>query len=388
MTSLLKYLLPVLLLFAAACSSQYDEPEPAPSPETLMVPVGLYVQVSESGGTSRATPAGDYDGGNGYENYIDLATDNPDISVLLYDSNDRLLMSVDNAVIEPYADYISSKTYLLKFEVTEEFCLTKLNGPFKVVLMANFRHIYPITYHLSDLSHAASGRTLSGSFATPTVDLDTRIMLYGVNKFNGYTFEPGTLNVLGSIHLLRALAKIEVYDGDNTASPIASISLTRHNARFEPIPRDVVSQEDYVKGNYDKDYTARPSTGTLSDPYAYESDTPVDVLCSVQADGKKHFIIYVPEYRNLDDEGKIRPADKRARLKVTFESRREAYIDFMHYSDERYGEPFDIMRNWWYRFRLNHGVQNPAITVDVLPYLGVSLTPEYGWEDLIPRPKL
>ncbi len=386
MTSLLKYLIMAALLVVAGCSSN-DEPAPVPSPETVMVPVGLYVQVSETATVSRATPAGDYDGGSGYENYIDLSIDNPDISVLLYDNDDRLLMSVDNAVVEPYAEYSSSKTYLLKFSVSEEFCETKLNGPFKVVLMANFRHLYPITYKLSELSQAAMGRELSMGFATPAVGMDTRIMLYGVNRFNGYTFEPGTLNVLGKLHLLRALAKIEVYDADTTESKIAEVTLTRHNKRFAPIPRDVVSQDDYVKGNYDGDYTDLPSTGTTADPYAYESDEPVTVLSTVQADGKKHFIIYVPEYCNLDADGKGRPTDQRARLKVKFESEGEAYIDFMEYSDENFGRYFNIMRNWWYRFRVNHGALTPKVEVDVVPYLGVPLTPDYGWNDLIPRPK-
>lgn len=388
MTSLLKYLLPLVLLLAAGCSSLPDDLEPVPEPEAVMVPVGLYVQVTDASDGSRATPEGNYDGGQGYENYIDLATDNPDISVLLYDNSDHILMSVDNAVVSTYADYGTSKTYLLKFEVTEEFCLTKLNGPFKVVLMANFRHLYPITYRLSELSFAATGRPLPSALATPDVGLDSRIMLYGVNRFNGYTFDPGTLNMLGSLHLLRALAKIEVYDADTTDSPIASISLTRHNTRFEPIPRGVTSQDDYVKGNYDDDYTLTPSTGTASDPYAYESDEPIDVLSTVGSDGKKHFIIYVPEYANLDADGNKRPTAERARLKVTFESQGTAYINFMDYSDANYGRHFNIMRNWWYRFCVNHGAQKPEIKVDVLPYLGVSLTPEYGWEDLIPRPKI
>lgn len=366
--------LSVIAALAAACSPTSDAPvEPDRGDKSLAM--GLYVTVSDEI-PSRATPEGDYNRGEGNENYIDLTMGNHDVRVLVYDTDSRLVLDIDNPLVTPYESYAGSKTYLLQFDVDNDFREAFEGKSFKLVMMANFRHSYNVAANLSNLSVETGVRALYSGPPTPLIDTSDPIMMYGVSSFGNITFEKNMLNIMGTLHLLRAMAKIEVFDAPSSL-PVKKVTLTRHNSEFYPVPANVTHQDDYVKGNYDDDYTLRPTTGPDDEPFRYESAEPTVLNSIKDSNGISHYIIYVPEYANLGVDGNPRLEDKRARLQLDYETG-TFFIDFKYYGGSNAGRHFNIMRNWWYRFEVNVGESSPEVTVDVIPYAAVDLDPSFG----------
>ena len=171
-----------------------------------------------------------------------------------------------------------------------------------------------------------------------------------------------------TLHLLRAYAKVEVYDADNSKDFISSVSLTRHSSRAYMAPHGVTHQDDYVKHKYDDDYVS-----TLTIPASSVNADPVTVRRAPSGS----FIIYVPEFRNIGVS-----ADERARLYVTYKDGNSFYVDFKYYNDPpagfTKGDPFDIRRNYWYKFAVNRQDFELIMSVDVMPYGEVILEPSFG----------
>ncbi len=350
-------LLAVLLAAAVlpGCSGKSDEPV-VTEPDGTVYHAGFYVTVGDQAPeTSRTTPAGDYDEGSGLENHIDLT--GGDVRVALLDTKGNYLGQITDFHITPVATYESSKRYYFN-GVTD---IDISSGSFKIMLLANWN-----TYPADNADFVKNAWEQTYDFKGAALAYDNLIPLYGIKDVaipGG--IEPGISANLGTIHLLRAMAKIEVILNDPTDKwHVKTLRLSHYHTTGYKSPYRALSESDYVTGSWETDYTS-----ILNIPTGAPVANDLDFIPT--SDG--HWVVYVPEYSNSTASN---PA---ARIVVSFDEsfiEHETYIDF----PMKGSSPMDIWRNYWYRFILNKHPETTDVTVeiDVTPYTVVDLYPEFG----------
>lgn len=369
------WLVVVAMLSAAltACSSSSDEPDMG-GDYAGTCELGLYIKLGDAvGDLSRATPEGDYDPGEGYENYIHLTGDKPDYRVYLLDTSDRLIAEVADADVMLLSVAPGSKTYEMRFEVSEAFYDIYNNGSFKLLMLANWYGSYPtgLVPGITTLPDIVESQASVADYlsAWPAMlSVDSRIPMFGIVQFDGVALRPNSLTPLSNkLHLLRALAKVEIVDSPSSEDEIQSVSLTRFNTRYSMAPAGVNHQDYYVRNSYEDDYNS-----SLTIPSGSESDVPL--AFSRNEDGS--FVCYVPEYRNVG-----RNDNEKSRLFVSYPDGSTYYVDFKYYQNppagSQVGDPFDLRRNYWYRYSLSR-TRDINIEVVVVPYAETILNPDFG----------
>lgn len=329
---------------------------------------------------SRGSYSDDYEAGEGYENYIDIA--GGDYSIVLFTADNRLIASIDNSDVELVPLIENDRLrYSMKFEV-EAGVATTINssGSLKLVVMANWHGNYPaIDASMTlDRLYSRAEAIAYTSLPGPVLSASEKIPMYGVSQFNGVNLRTDHVYLLGSVFMLRALAKVDVYASPDSWHQIESVHLTRHAEAAAPMPAGVLHQNDYVHYDYNSDFLAAPSFPAAWGNSVFESTTEVELYDN----GHGHFTGYVPEFNN-----RVRQSDDlRARLKVKFIDRQDVdYVDFKYYNDPAPGcavdDSFDILRNNWYRFSLTKSKYGWVdVEVNIIPYSEVVLDPEFGLE--------
>lgn len=322
--------------------------------------------------STRSTPSdGSYDDGRGtpFENYIDL----DDYRVLFFDKQNRYIASFKPETLIPLEeDIINSKTYQATGTINKP-----LPEEFKVMMIANWQQ-YPSNLvagqtTIDDIcADAASQYTYSAPFI---LSENTPIPLYGIKLCENITLDTSETTFLGTLHLLRAMAKIEVKCA-TAGWEIENVMLHGHNTKGWCAPAGVYEERDYVKGSYNSDYADNIHiiNGT--------SELDKDVAFNNAGDGR--FIVYVPEYRNIAVSGEA--AVTAATISVKFKKRddRRYPIYFKYYNNppegKALGDAFDIKRNYYYKFTINKSDENaePEISIDLYPYEVVDLDPIFG----------
>lgn len=359
-----------LLLAAAAATacSHRDEPlipggsnggaaEVLEARLTITIPA---ISTDNNAPASRAPGHGDdrYDTGAGYENYIDI--ENGDFAFYFFDSSNRYLTELQVTSLLPESNTATSKTYTLMGRMEGDVA----GRPVKVVALANWGHLYPERpTTIDDLA-----QTLYAFNADRMVlSAENTIPLFGVTEPMTLEFNSLDFAELGTIHMLRAFAKVQVAVSASSADEIEYVELTRHNTAGYCAPLGVYTQSDYVHGgNYEEDYANTPHV-----PANAVSTTPLRFLPA--ADGS--FVAYVPEFDVLNTDAAARP-----RMNVKFRNSADiGVLEFKYYNSP--SEPaFDILRNYWYVYEVerNHYDMGLLVTVQVVPYAAVELTPEFG----------
>lgn len=342
----------------SSCST--ESPAEAPWPDAAGT-FGLTVTVGDTrqGDAASGTPEGDYDPGQGYENYLDIL--GRDFRLYFFDTDDTFIAPVTVVSAIPTTGTPGSKRYLLVGTLPGTVTQTK---EFKIVMAANWKD-YPELKAGDPLATLWQNddETIYTYNAEPLSATNT-IPLYGIKEYSGMNLETGVRADLGTIHMLRALAKVEVRFTDaNMVNTVKSVTMTRVNGKGYKAPSGVTRQSDYVHGNYDDDYTAIPH---IPQGNAVVEDVPF----GKDADG--NFIIYVPEYDNTSDGAET----SRICIEYAEEGSVPDYVDFKLYNDG--DKKLDLLRNCWYRFTVSQrGLQ---VTLDVQPYAEVTLRPDYGLE--------
>ena len=349
-----------------SCRRTADEPS-LPEAETA-VQVGFRISLGALGGAARATRADGYDDGRGvdYENHIDF--EHGSYRFLFFDLQNRYLASFTPTRLRPVEfGAFRSKVYEVGGTIPKP-----LPEDFKVVVLANWPD-YPdgLTVGVTTIEQICSAAC--GRYAyTPPFRLGERLIpFYGVKLCEGVTFIRDLQTDLGTIHLLRAMAKIEVAcvtPGWN----ISGVALQRYNAAGYCAPSGVYGFGDYSWPDY---------VGTLHLVVDRNDAEPKSLDFAPSAQGT--FVAYVPEYRNLAGGTTDVRAQDAAELRVTFrESGDKEYpVEFKYYTSvpagSRLGDPFDIRRNYYYKFTITKAAE-PLIVVDVYPYEEVELDPGFG----------
>ncbi|MCM1021647.1 MAG: hypothetical protein NC343_05230 [Muribaculum sp.] len=357
------FLTPVVLSVAlTACSEHENDPHGNDD----ICKIGIYIQTGKPDNTlSKAptTPTGGYDSGYGYENFIGV-TDG-DFRVVVYDKNDQWLLTAEMPTITPQYELPNSKTYLLEFGVGEE-TLLKMGSSFKIAIFANWQHNYPVFNRVGNgnlnslFDEVADSWLIDYSAGLPGWNLadDDRIAMYGVTQFDNINLELGTRVHIGTIHLLRAMAKVIVRDAADSEDHLSAASLTRHLSKAVPMPEKVTHQYHYVFDDYEKDYDNGRG------PSLPVADYETAVKAPLQKNSDSEFVIYVPEFKN-----KGKADEDQCRIWLHYDSDGQSgAIEFKYYSGTREGETMDIMRNNIYIFELQRTPTSIKPTVFVRPW--------------------
>lgn len=321
---------------------------------------------SPVGAPGRATPEGEYDRGQGYENYI--ALEDYDFHFYFFDTEKKYLGELTVFGVQALeSPGVSSKRYTVVGSVKSSIVKDR---DFKIVAVANWRHRYPRLTEgestIDDLCQAVY------DFSTPFMPAkETPVPMYGVKSFSNLTFRPNEVTDIGLMHLLRAMAKIEV----TCASPrwtIQEAAVTRYNKAGHQAPVGVYEQDDYVHNNWPDDYVKY-----LSIPEDTEQGENLPLTETRLNGGSSVFTVFVPEFRNI---GESSPA----RIEIKFKEKPDmSYVlEFANYDDNGHltDETYDINRNFYYRYTVTKKDEWSDIDVvlDVEPYSEVLLTPDFG----------
>lgn len=349
----------VLLLAFASCSSKGDLPE---DPGTVYK-FGFYVNVGDNAGASRATPTdGEYHPGSGWENHIDIA--GGDIRVVLFNTDNTFLTEITDFQITPLASYESSKLYYINAGTKVDIS----DGKFKIVIVANWgTDNYPTVWNFDNIFSI----TYSFQPGKP-LGADNLIPLYGVKSIAiSGGIRPNIAADLGTIHLLRAMAKVEVLYSDDLYT-IKSLHLRNYNGRGYCAPVNVTEEEQYVKHNWNNDYTSLPS---IPVPPMRHEETLAFNYVGKDGSGRDSYVLYVPEYSNLTS-----PASDPTPPSIIEISFNEGFGDTRTITFRNGDVPCDILRNVWYRFIVTKKSEESDIQVevDVLPYRVIELNPDFG----------
>ena len=364
---LLLLMLPVAVLLAA-CSSDSEEmllPD-TPSGEPGMLQTGFSIVVSNnssSGATRAPGYLGDgYDTGSGYENYIDITGGN--FRFYFFDDRNILIAPMDVEAVLPAGGTATSKTYYVSGHTSENI----KNKPLKVVALANWpsypepEQLQPGVTTIADICAGQYAFDAANTLPSST----NLIPLFGISLQQTLDFNVMNRAEIGTIHLLRAFAKVEVVKHHDCAVDIEWARIHRYNSRGFCAPQNVNNQDDYVHGSYDKDYVNTPHI-----PDGCETDSDITMVKTESGS----FIAYIPEYRNLIN-GSPRPDSERTVLHVRFREDTEHDYDLVEFMDYAGNTGhFDVLRNYWYRFTLS---KNLTPMVQMVPYNEVDLRPDFG----------
>lgn len=318
---------------------------------------GFYLTVGSpsapaSTAIARTTPSGQYNPGEGIENFIDL--DNKNIRVFIFTTANQFLAELDELTITPVETYESSKLYFINGSTQADIS----SGKFKIMVVANWPE-----YPESETPSFEDFFSITFDFDGSQPSRDLPIPMYGIKDISLSAIVPDTSADLGTIHLLRALAKIEViFENPTDDWLLTDLKLTHYNTSGFCAPQ-VKSQSDYVKDDWNRDYVGRPFI-------------PSTTQCAYNLDfintSPGHYVLYTPEYSNTTPSAT--PAQISAKVRFNSLDWAEHTIDIKNGSENT-----DIMRNIWYKITIKKiEKSNIDITVDVIPYAVCELDPIFG----------
>lgn len=369
------------LPFMVACSSREES---LPEVENSFLAVFTLDLGDTAYGTTRATPTnGEYNPGSGLENFIDFSPKN--FRCYLFGTDNTFIKTLDAVSIQSFDEKIYS--IRLRLKDTEEVKKALTTGC-RFVLLANwdsYADPVPGITTIAELCTAPPAKFEFSQLKT-LLSANNLIPMYGVKEFESgvQDFIDGKMiSDLGTIHLLRAFAKVDVNIKfvDFAETPVVtSVSLTHSNSKGYKAPANVTKEEQYVTGSWLTDYT----------PVNIPDDVTDISLTLTKDENTGHYVAYVPEYRNVDANGNT--IDNHSRIKINFTIGDiavggldvEGYVDF-RYSDNppkgvTPGQHFDIARNNWYKFNVTAKGKDIVWTVDVIPFTSIELNPNYGLE--------
>lgn len=371
-------LLPALAAMTASCVSDDDSMDAGRLAEKGRTGVSITLSLDGSAvpgharETAARTPAdGEYSPGEGFENYIQFTGDSPDVRVYIVDAGtDTVMREFEKPAAVPLGDSGNPKYYRLNMTVPSEEVETFFgSGKVKLMMLANWRD-YPeaaVGKTVGALAEDAAAACMYRPFGG-TLTAEDRIPMFGIRRYEGFTIDKGTYNELGTLRLLRALAKVEVTDNVLPGvARITKVELVRYNNLAAKAPYGVTDESQYVSGTWFLDY------GDISIPSDAQVCTgPAEFM---RADGGHSFVMYCPEFDNTSADAAP------STIRVTYDDGEVYDLEFKNYGDipgmEKDGR-FDIKRNNWYRYTLTRKLTSVNVELDVQPYASVEVTAPLG----------
>lgn len=329
------------------------------SPITAPVQVGFTLTTGDV--SSRAIEK--EEAGTGYENYIDIANNN--FRILLFDATDNTYLTTFTPTsIRPTDDNTEyPQTYYVEGELEEAYT------NFKLVVLANWgKDNYPSLTENTTITEICN--TIYQYTTNFVPSAEQTIPMYGVKICSGTTLRPDLLTDLGTVDLLRAMAKIEV-NCNAEGFKLSEVKLHQYNTTGYCAPENIVDNTS----NWDNvDNTVCNHTTHIPD----EVETSESLEFTKQGDS---YIVYVPEFENkgVTDKSYISVSlvHKDDNTPVTLDN---STINFCEYNE---GTPvdntdFDIVRNHWYSYNITKVDDGIKLQCMVMPWEGEQWTIEWS----------
>lgn len=307
-------------ILALSCTNNFDEdfsPEEAKQINVTFT-LAMDAPLSRAAITEEA--------GSEYENRIDANG----LQVLFYSEEDgTCLGKVKNVLaIQTKDNHIYQFTGSLNLEGNyTDYTLPEC----KVMVFANCPTVVNETSSATDLSALSFGYT-----PEDYKNESKNIPMWGVASYKNLKLMPGSNTNLETIHILRAMAKVEVSLSNEAAAEfsLTGVSLNKYNTKGNCLPAGYndVKGTNELKDNVSKLFNA--SSPLKEQPLEFKS-----------MDNK--YILYLPECAATDNPFMtVSLTDKKNNTEVQLN---EPHIYFKDYEKN---EDFDIVRNYCYRYTI------------------------------------
>mgnify|MGYP000788463941 CR=1 FL=1 len=321
--------------------------------------VSFVLSLSNAGTPSRATWENPYDSqeGSGYENRIDP----DDVQVMLFNATSgQYVATVD---ILSYTSLENEEDeYRFVGSVTAEESELR-SGKYKLMVFANCGTI-------TDTRDLGIGSLSFNYDAEKVKDESQLIPMWGVIT-EELTLEKGKQQDLGTIDLLRAMAKIEINlaDAISETHTITGAILNKYNTQGYCLPKDYAAvgktqeleQETGSKDTFNPCINAQVSSDLT---FSYSED-------------RKTAWLYIPEYDNTPNDA--------ATISITLSdgsNTTTGTLEFKDYANgTATGDAHDIVRNHIYRYTVNVETGKLTVQYKALPWNLVETS--IGW---MPQP--
>ena len=187
-----------------------------------------------------------------------------------------------------------------------------------------------------------------GSMTTFEQDAEN-IPMWGMTSMDKLTLAPGTRQDLETIHLLRAMAKMEVSLNAKMAGEYALTGVTLN--KYNKVGNCLPTIKEGTK------YTTELDQEAVMNVNASNPQTELAFVEVTNEDGKKSHIVYLPEVVNgtseadyLNIEVELTAKDPEGNLTESVET---GNFDVMDYSDVDNPTAIDIVRNHWYKYTVS-----------------------------------
>lgn len=315
----------VALSFVTSCSTDFVE-ENALSPSQVNVTFTLALSGQNTG--SRATWGEGYnpsEEGDDYDNKIDVNG----LQVVMYAAGENNTTNYINKVEQILISHDNANKNIYHFTGSLTIDKAKLKEQIKIMVFANCN---------TNIESETDLASLEYSYNT------NGIPMWGVATYTNLQFLPGKTEDLGTIDMLRAMAKVEVTLGEKLIAENTSLSdvtLDKYNIKGFTLPFGFKTVE--ITKSLDTENVLNVNSSFTNSSLAFTGN-----------ESKISYSIYIPEYKNTG-EG-FTPAQ----MKLTLNDK-EYTLDFKDYTT---GKAFDIIRNHYYQFNII-GVKNGKLDLTI-----------------------
>lgn len=364
-TTIIKGFILLAALLTMSCSNETDGTEP--DNEKAQIVFTLAMETGQQGTRAawQLAPNGTaYIGGDEYENRIDMSS----LQALVYGAQNKLIGKVSDVWFERNAEddyeYTIHGTMPVDKSEFDDDGTKKLNC--KLVVFANCNEVnVEKDSEMSVLADEWFAFSPDNFTASKTDEEKQSIPMWGVHK-SELTLRLGESADAGTIHLLRALAKVKVSLSDELAKvyKLSDVSLNNYNTKGYTVP--AATEQNGVKM-----FTTVDDTQNLDDEgslHEYVSKAGKPLPFTLVSDENNNnadngqYVVYVPEFTN--DGTKAQPVISLKLKKKTDEvgsQAKEYKVYFKKYNDNGYAtdENLNIVRNTIYKYTIT------AVTADV-----------------------
>lgn len=316
--------------------------------------VSFVLSLSNAGIPTRATWGDNYtsEEGNGYENRIDP----DDVQVMLFNASGAHVATVEILSYYPLND--GSADYRFIGSVTAEDGTLTAGQSYKLMVFANCETI-------TDTSNLGA---LSFNYNAQNVINESQLIpMWGVIT-KTLTLEKGKQEDLGTIDLLRAMAKIEINlaDAISGTHTINVATLSKYNNQGYCLPKNYAAVMNTKE--------LEQETGNNKDTFNPYEETQVSLnLAFSYSNDKKTAWLYIPEYNNDTNA---------ATISITLSDGTTGTLEFRDYADgAATGNTHNIVRNHIYRYTVNVETGKLTVQYKALPWNLVETS--IGW---MPQP--
>lgn len=324
---IIKWLCLAVLPWTVWTSCGNDAPDGDLGGASAGQPVSLRIVVGSDMATRAVpSPTDEDEIGSVDENHIDIA--GGDYCILFFDNENKYLSRFDPDDVTLVPAATDKHIYNVTGSLT-----APLPSEFKVVVLANWgKDKYPETTAgkttIEDVCDTIY--TYTWDFV-PSADSGKGIPMYGIKTCSGVSFTPNWLSSLGTVDMLRAMAKVEIICEDEDIK-ITSATLNCVNPRGYCTPSEMY------------DWTTNVNSVHIP------TDINVETKEKTYGGGTDKAVFYIPEYENPDNKATVSLKFQLSEDDNNTEDNDNTKEGTIYFKDYAQDAPFDIARNYVYRY--------------------------------------